>query len=155
MKKRSLTLAALFISMLLCHRASAQDYRFAAGIRLSNSTPTLNNSISAKYFATNRTAVEGLISFGSRFGIGALLEIHNDFATPGLKWFFGGGVYAGFQDGDAHVGPTGILGLDYTFPTAPVNLSVDWKPELDITPAINFVPDAFALTVRFAIGRPK
>jgi hypothetical protein len=153
MKKCSLTLAVLFIGVLITHRATAQDYRFAVGVRLSNSSPTLNNSISAKYFATDRTAVEGIVSFGSRFGIGALLEVHNNFSTPGLKWFFGGGAYAGFQDGDAYVGPTGILGIDYTFPSVPVNLSVDWKPELDITPDINFVPDAFALSVRFAIGR--
>jgi hypothetical protein len=155
MKLRSLTPAVVFIiGVLSSHRATAQDYRFAVGVRLSNSSPTLNNSITGKYFATDKTAVEGIISFGSRFGFGALLEIHNDFATPGLKWFYGGGAYAGFQDGDTYAGPTGILGIDYTFPNVPVNLSVDWKPELDITPDINFVPDAFALSVRFAIGRP-
>src|SRR5439155_16750248 len=128
-----------------------QDYRFAVGVRLSNSSPTLNNSVSAKYFATDRTAVEGLLSFGSRFGLGALLEIHNKFNTPGLTWFYGAGAYVGFQDHNTYLGPTGILGLDYKFPNVPVNLSIDWKPELDIIPDINFVPDAFAFTIRFAI----
>ena len=151
MKRISITLPVILISLVLCNRATAQSYRFAAGVRLSNSSPTLNNSISGKFFATDKTAIEGLISFGSRFGVGALLEIHNQFNTPGLSWFYGGGVYVGFQDGDTYLGPTGIVGLDYKFPNAPVNISLDWKPELDIIPDINFVPDAFAFTIRFVI----
>lgn len=151
MKRISLTLPVILISLFLCNRASAQDYRFALGVRLSNSSPTLNSSISGKYFATDRTAVEGLVSFGSRFGIGALLEIHNTLNAPGLTWFYGGGAYVGFQDHNTYLGPTGIVGLDYKFPDVPVNLSIDWKPELDIIPSVNFVPDAFAFTIRFAM----
>ena len=144
-----LTVTALFV--FISHQTSAQNYRLAMGIRLSNSTPTLNNSFSGKYFITERSAVEGMISFGSRFGMGALLEIHQPFAAQGFSWFYGGGAYVGFQDGDTYLGPTGILGLDYKFTNAPINLSLDWKPELDIIPDINFVPDAFALTVRFTL----
>ena len=130
---------------------SAQDYRFGIGVILSNATPTLNNSITGKYFITEKSAIEGLISFGSRFGIGALLEIYKPFDVEGLKWFYGGGAYVGFEDGDTYLGPTGIIGLDYKFKDIPLNLSLDWKPELDIIPDINFVPDAFALSVRFTI----
>ena len=150
---------ALFV--LFCLMASqllhAQDYRMALGIRLSNSTPTLNNSITGKYFVTNRTAIEGLVSFGSRFGLGGLLEIHNPLNVEGLRWFYGAGAYVGFESNPSQTffGPTGVIGLDYKFPNVPVNLSVDWKPELDIIPDINFVPDAFALSVRFAFASKK
>jgi hypothetical protein len=152
MNRITLIIAGTFLCMLFNRQATAQDYRFGLGIRLSNATPTLNNSISGKYFVTDRSAVEGLISFGSRFGMGALLEIHQPInGAPGLKWFYGAGAYVGWQDGDTYLGPTGALGLDYKFSNAPINLSVDWKPELDILPEINFVPDAFALTVRFTL----
>lgn len=127
----------------------AQDYRFAMGVRLSNSSPTLNNSISGKYFITDKSAVEGLVSFGSRFGMGALLEIHKPLSVEGLRWYYGAGAFVGFESGDTYLGPTGAIGLDYKFKSAPINLSLDWKPELDIIPDINFVPDAFGLTVRF------
>ena len=127
------------------------NYRFGLGVRLSNSTPTLNNSVTGKYFVTDRTAVEGLISFGTRFGLGGLLEIHKPTNIDGLKWFYGAGAYVGFENGDTYLGPTGILGLDYKFTNVPINLSLDWKPELDFLPDINFVPDAFALSVRFAL----
>lgn len=157
--KRSIVLLLLLAStVFISNHTFAQDppadYRFGIGIRLSNSTPTLNNSITGKYFITNKSAVEGLISFGSRFGMGALLEIYQPFNTPGLRWFYGAGAYVGFESDPSKTfaGPTGIIGLDYKFPTVPINLSVDWKPELDIIPDINFVPDAFALSVRFTLG---
>ena len=130
---------------------SAQAYRFGIGVRLSNATPTLNNSITGKYFITERSAIEGLVSFGSRFGVGGLLEIYKPFNVEGLSWFYGGGAYVGFEAGDTYLGPTGIIGMDYKFTNVPLNISLDWKPELDIIPDINFVPDAFALSVRFTI----
>jgi hypothetical protein len=151
MKRISITLPVILFIILVCQRASAQDYRLAAGVRLATSSPTLSTGISVKYFATDKTALEGIVSWGNRFGFGGLLEVHNKFSTPGLSWFFGGGAYVGFQDGDTYLGPTGIVGLDYKFTNAPVNLSLDWKPELDIIPDINFVPDAFALTIRFTL----
>lgn len=151
MKRISITLPVILLGMILCQRANAQDYRLAAGVRLSNSNPTLSSGISAKYFATDKTAIEALVTWGNRFGFGGLIEIHNKFNTPGLSWFYGGGVYVGFQEGDTYFGPTGVTGLDYKFTNAPVNLSLDWKPELDILPKINFVPDAFALTIRYTL----
>ena len=129
--------------------ASAQDYRVAIGVRLSNATPTLSNSITVKYNMNQKSAIEGLLSFGSRFGIGALYEVNNLTTVQGLNWFFGGGAYIGFEKGDTYLGPTGIIGLDYKFPNIPLNLSLDWKPELDLIPAINFVPDAFGFSARF------
>ena len=147
--KRIVPSLLVIAALISTNKLQAQDYRFALGVRLSNSTPTLNNSISGKYFVTEKTAVEGLVSFGSRFGMGALVQIHNPLSVEGLRWYYGGGVYVGFEDGDTYLGPTGALGLDYKFKTAPINLSIDWKPELDILPEINFVPDAFGLTVRF------
>ncbi|HUR10131.1 MAG TPA: hypothetical protein VM012_02110 [Flavitalea sp.] len=154
MKLLFISIVLVSASLLVVQRASAQDYRLALGIRLSNSTPTLNNSITGKYFITDRTAIEGLVSFGSRFGLGGLIEIHKPLNVAGLRWFYGAGAYVGFENNpsQSYFGPTGILGMDYKFSNVPINLSVDWKPELDIIPDINFVPDAFALSVRFTFS---
>jgi hypothetical protein len=134
----------------LSDRVSAQDYKVAIGVRFSSAAPTLSNSVSVKYFMDESNALEGLVSFGDRFGLGALYEKHQLIGgTPAFKWFYGGGGYIGFENGQTWLGPTGIVGLDYKFQNAPLNLSLDWKPELDIIPKINFVPDAFALTARF------
>ena len=149
---RKISFAVILITVLgICNQVSAQDYKVAIGIRLSSAAPTLSNSVSVKYFMNEKNAIEGLVSFGpTRFGIGGLFEIHQLIGNvPAFTWFFGGGGYVGFQSGNTYLGPTGVLGLDYKFQNAPINLSLDWKPELDILPGINFVPDAFAVTARF------
>ena len=143
--------AGFAVSASAQNEVPGPNYRLGLGVRLSNSSPTLINSITGKYFVTDRSAVEGIVSFGSRFGIGGLLEIHKPTNMDGLKWFYGAGAYVGFESGDTYLGPTGILGIDYKFTNVPINLSLDWKPELDIIPDINFVPDAFALSVRFTL----
>ncbi len=158
MRKILLTLlliGACFFTSLYAQQtetASSQDYKLGLGIRLSNATPTLSNSVSVKYIMPTGNALEGLISFGTRFGIGGLYEVQKPLnGTPGLKWYYGGGGYVGFQSGSTWLGPTGTIGLDYKFDKIPLNLSLDWKPELDILPKINFVPDAFGLSARFTL----
>lgn len=148
MMRTSLTFVILLVASTFFN-ASAQDYKVGVGIRLSNATPTLSNAVTVKYNMTQQHSLEGIISFGTRFGIGGLYEINKMTTVQGLNWFYGGGAYVGFQDGDTYLGPTGIIGLDYKFPNVPLNLSLDWKPELDFIPSINFVPDAFGFSARF------
>src|SRR5689334_3929080 len=76
--------------------ARAQDYKTALGIRLSNSAPMVNNSITLKHFLNERTAIEALFSFGDPLSIGGLVEVHKPLSTPGLRWFYGGGAYLAF-----------------------------------------------------------
>jgi hypothetical protein len=131
-------------------QVSAQDYKVGLGIRFSTPSPTLSNSVSLKYFINDHDAIEGLVSFGTRFGMGALFEVHQPIGSvQNLTWFYGAGGYVGFKYGVTYLGPTGAVGLDYKFQNVPINLSMDWKPELDIIPIINFVPDALGLSVRF------
>jgi hypothetical protein len=140
----------LLAASSLFDRAAAQDYKVAIGVRFSSASPTISNSVSVKYFMDESRALEGLVSFGSRFGLGALYEKHQLIGgTPAFTWFYGGGGFVGFENGQTWLGPMGVIGLDYKFSNAPLNLSLDWKPELDFIPTIDFVPDAFALTARF------
>lgn len=142
---------SLFLIVIACSsKLFAQDYKFGLGMRLSNASPTISNSVSAKYFIKDASALEALVSFGNRFGIGIQYEKHKPIGSEsGLCWFYGVGGYVGFQSGDTYLGPSGILGLDYKFKDVPLNLSLDWKPELDIIPKVNLVPDAFGLTARY------
>jgi len=156
MRKLLLTLLVTIVigaCSTLYAQDAGSDYKLGFGVRFSSPSPTLSNSVSIKYMMPTGNAIEGLISFGTRFGIGGLYEVHRTLnGTPGLKWFYGGGAYLGFQSGSTYLGPTGIVGLDYKFDRIPLNLSIDWKPELDIIPKINFVPDAFAITARFTLN---
>ena len=97
MKKKKLV---IFLVVLLVGSGTtlyAQDYKFGLGIRLSNAAPTLSNSITAKYFMNGQDALEAMVSFGTRFGVGVLYEKHRPLGEDGFQWFYGAGGYIGFQ----------------------------------------------------------
>jgi hypothetical protein len=150
MKKTGFVYALLLVIIVSASQAvQAQDYKFAAGIRFSSHDAVVNNSISVKYFTSPGVALEGLLSFGDPLAVGVLLEKHNNIGTPGLTWLYGAGVFAAFG-GDRYFGPQGIVGLDYKFQNIPLNLSLDWKPELSIIKKFSFEPAAVAISARFA-----
>lgn len=148
---KKLLLACL--SVCIMGMASAQEqtagYKTAVGIRLSNNDAIVNNSITVKHFFNGTMAIEGLLSFGDPVAIGALIELHKPIGTAsGLKWFYGGGAYFGFGSPN-NFGAQGILGLDYKIPSLPVNLSLDWKPELNFVRDFGFEPAAVGFSARF------
>jgi hypothetical protein len=143
------------ISLICFESLQAQSYKTAVGIRMSSRDPTVNNSVSFKHFFNETSAIEALLTFDKKTAIGALIEIHKPIpSADGLKWFYGAGAYLGF-DSDKNnpsrslMGAQGIVGLDYKFPALPLNLALDWKPELNIIDNINFEPSAIGFTMRF------
>ena len=139
--------------ILIAGNTQAQDYKTALGVRLSNDQAMVSNSVTIKHFLNERVALEGLLSFSDPVAIGALLAVHKSISgTEGLKWFYGGGAYVGFGKNSAF-GTQGVLGLDYKFTNIPLNLSLDWKPELNIIPDINFEPAAIGFSARFTFNR--
>jgi hypothetical protein len=141
----------VFIFGIFCftavQEASGQEYSNALGIRLSTSQATINQSVSYRRYLNENTAIEGLLSFDP-IAVGALYEKVYPLGAPGLQWFFGGGAYVAFS-GNNVFGAMGIVGLDYTIPSVPINLSLDWKPELNFINNVNFQASAVALSVRF------
>lgn len=156
-----LSLIVLSLGIFFANTATAQTstYKTALGVRLSSSPAIVSNSISLKHFLNESAAVEVLFSFGDPLALGALYQVHKPFAAEGFQWFYGGGGYLGFvktynpvkdrHETDPHFGAQGVLGLDYKFSNAPINLSIDWKPELNIVSDINFEPAAVGFTARF------
>jgi hypothetical protein len=150
-----LLLSGIFFATTL----SAQEYKTALGVRLSNSAAMVNNSVSLKHFLNESTAVEALLSFGDPLAIGALIEKHKPLSTAGVQWYYGGGGYVSFvktfvpaknaNETNVNFGAQGVLGLDYKFANLPLNLSLDWKPELNLVSDINFEPAAIGFTARF------
>ena len=142
---------------------SAQDYKSALGVRLSSSAAMVNNSVTFKQFINDKTAIEALFSFGDPLALGVLLEYHKPLAAAGLRYYYGAGGYLSFikttdvatqkSKTDPNFGAQGVIGLDYKFANVPLNLSLDWKPELNIVSDINFEPAAIGFTARFTFGK--
>lgn len=142
---------------------SAQDYKTALGVRLSSSNALQNNSISIKQFVSEKVAIEGLFTFGDPISLGALVETHKSLSPAGLSYFYGAGGYIAFlkkintttskTTTDPNFGAQGVIGLDYKFTNVPLNISLDWKPELNIVSDINFEPAAIGFSARFTFGK--
>jgi hypothetical protein len=156
---KKIFLLCFIISIFSVSNLKAQSYKTALGIRLSSKDAVQNNSVSFKHFLNEKTAIEALLTFDKNVAIGALVEFHKPVnSAEGLLWFYGGGAYLGFDSDDTDpdrnlMGFQGIVGLDYKFPNLPINLAIDWKPELNIIDNINFEPAAIGFTIRFAFGR--
>lgn len=128
--------------------ANAQPYKMALGVRIGSPDAVISTSATFKYFFSEKTAIEALLSFGDPFAVGVLVEKHNPLLTNGLNWFAGGGGYVGFS-GMRRAGLQGVLGLDYKIPAIPINFSIDWKPELNLSREFSFEPAAVGLSARF------
>lgn len=155
MKKIVLALT-LIISMTAL--SYAQDYQTAVGIRGG-----LSNGITAKKFLGDKSAVEGILSTRwSGFNITGLYEIHSDnaFDVERLNWYYGVGGHIGFWNGTyttwgtagtsyTVIGIDGIIGMEYNFMEIPINISLDWKPALNLVGNREFWPDGGAASVRY------
>ena len=134
--RRILVLAAVLLTGLLSQAqsksATGYDYTTALGVKVWD-----GGGISLKHFFTEKNAGELIGYFwsqGVRFT--GLYEIHGNINNaPGLRWYIGPGAHVGFynsKNGDgAFVGIDGVIGLDYKFNGAPINLSLDWQPSIE------------------------
>ena len=118
--------------------ARGSSYETALGVKFYPGAVTL------KHFIKSDVALEGIAYFFNRGArVTGLYEFHGDInGAPGLKWYVGPGAHVGFYNdhyyrdnykGTSYVGVgiDGVLGLDYKFNGAPINLSLDWQPSFE------------------------
>lgn len=152
----------LIFLIFYCIAADAQrNYKTSVGLRLGSS-----NGFSVKYFLDETDALEGMLATRWRgiivFG---LYQRHQTaFRIWELNFYYGAGAHLGFwneymhhpwfEDDVAHavVGIDGILGLEYTVPGIPFNISMDWKPAFNIASYTGFWLDVVGLSIRYNIN---
>lgn len=155
MKKFLFTLFLGGILITATFSAKAQ-YKNAAGVRIGDYT-----GVNFKTFIQQDRALDFILGFKDRDWYSAvrftgLYEVHNpiNFEYGSLRWYYGGGASVGgidykhTDDNDFLLSADGVLGLDYKFADAPINLSFDWKPALQFTPDADFKAGQFGLSVR-------
>ncbi len=130
--------------------ANSASYTNALGVKVWD-----GGGISYKHFLNSNNALE-LIGYFWRQGarITGLYEIHGPISgAPGLQWYIGPGAHIGFynsRNGDgAFAGIDGVLGLDFKFKGAPINLSLDWQPSFEFGDNRGFVGSWGGLGVRY------
>ena len=147
MKKVLFATSLLF---LLSVSTNAQEYTTAAGIRLGPNSPAIAPGFTIKHFLDERHALEGIVGINNGIGVCALYEWHFPVGqVPQLQWFAGAGAYAAYRYKTAYLGGAGIVGLDYKLADIPLNISVDWKPELNIIESVGFEASGVGFSARF------
>lgn len=154
MKIKTLLLVALLVVTAAGTTATAQSYKSAFGARLG-----YENGITLKHFLAPQSAVEGILSFSDHyFNITGMYEYQQPLKdAPGLDWFLGLGAHAGSiytKEYDAErrllAGIDIIGGVEYTFPTAPFVVTLDWKPSFNLSTAYNnYWYAGLALSLRY------
>ena len=156
--KKLLIIGIIMLSGALS--VNAQDYLTGIGLRGGTS-----NGVTIKHFLSEDNAVEGILSL--RWGgimVCGLYEFEKYMSTPGLSWYYGAGAHIGFwnstkndipwadvDDNYTVIGVDGIIGIEYTFDGFPINISLDWKPTLNLVGTTDFWGDEAAFSIRYTI----
>jgi hypothetical protein len=164
MKKQLVAVAmVLMISVTTASaqkNVTSQSYTTAFGVKFYPGAVTL------KHFIKPNAALEGIGYFWNRGArVTGLYEYHGDITgAPGLKWYVGPGAHVGFYnskayysgpfkdkyvDGGTSVGVDGVLGLDYKFKGAPINMSIDWQPSFEFGEFQGFVGNWGGIAIRY------
>ena len=148
----------LILSMLICLDSMAQGesaasthYKDAIGIRIGPSSPAIQSGITYRHFLNETNALEGLLSLSNGFGICALYEVHKPLPVENVQWFVGVGGYVSSINSSNYFGGAGLVGIDYIFPSIPLNLSIDWKPELNLAPRVFFEESGVGFSIRYTL----
>lgn len=160
LKMALIAVLVLGSSILVSAQSTSEYYSSAIGGRFG-----VANGITYKHFLTpGGHAIDGIVNFqGNRefgvFKVLGLYEIHDQIRVldyQGLLWYYGAGGGLGFytdkiEDSTAVAfSIEGVVGVDFKIPTAPINISLDWKPMLELSPHPGLKFDGFGLSLRFA-----
>lgn len=153
MKLKKIIFAGLLM-IAFTTSSKAQSYDTAFGVRLG-----YDSGLTLKHFFAPASAAEFILSASPRwFQLTGLYEYHQPVpGAPGLDWYVGlgahiGGIHKNKNDYDNAflLGADLIGGLEYVFPRAPFNVSLDWKPSFNFTNGYNdYWFSGFALSLRY------
>ncbi|HYK77748.1 MAG TPA: hypothetical protein VEV16_12295 [Daejeonella sp.] len=156
---KKLFLLCLTAGLILLAKTETQaqtTYKNAIGGRFGEA-----NGVTFKTFVNREDALDFILNFQSTghfsyFRLTGLYEVHKPIHNAeGLRYYYGGGATLGSRrdkrtdDSDLLASVDGVIGLDFKFDGAPINLALDWKPALVITPGTGFDARGLGLSVRF------
>lgn len=150
--KKLFTSVFAFLFILATTDSKAQLYDRAIGVRLGT-----YNGITYKTKVADNHAIDFSLNYAVRnnddsFYFTGLYEVHADAGhiLPNLLWFYGaGGSIGSRQHSGLLLAVDGVIGLDYKFEGEPINISLDWKPALELAPAGRLNMAGVGISVRY------
>ncbi|SOE21693.1 hypothetical protein SAMN06298216_2149 [Spirosomataceae bacterium TFI 002] len=157
MKKPLITIV-LLLSISL---AGTAQYQSAFGLRYNGGL-----GLTGKFNVKNNNALEAILTgYGNGVNLTMLWEKHmSAFSSSKWRWYVGPGGHMGYwtsgynkkwrpyaYESGINVGLDGIVGLEHTFSEIPLNISIDWKPSLNLIPSPNLGINNIGVSGRFVI----
>ncbi|MFA6758084.1 MAG: hypothetical protein WCR61_02020 [Bacteroidales bacterium] len=145
----------LLTAIIITNGVFAQDYTKAIGLRIGSSI-----GASYKQFMLPSQAIEGILDLDildsdkMKIKVTGIYQFYFDVDIDGLSLFAGPGASAGIYVGDSSgflMAIDGMAGVEYKFRNAPIALSFDWNPKVQIITNAGFKPDNFGLTIRYTL----
>lgn len=143
--------------LILTVAANAQDYNTGIGIRAGTS-----NGLTVKHFVSKNRVLEGIVATRwEGYNFTGLYQVYRQaFEVNRLNWFYGFGGHVGSFRGEEHrhydeedrywlFGIDGIIGMEYNFKDIPFNISLDWKPAIDLSGGFYPWGDEVAFSLRY------
>jgi len=129
MQKILIIISSLFIFSSVLN---AQKYDMSVGLRLGYPF-----GINAKMFLNEITAIEAtVLSDGNDLGVVGLMDFHQPCKrNENWQWYYGAGAHLGLDIFDGQgisLGLDAIAGAEYIFKEAPISISIDWIPSLNL-----------------------
>ncbi len=125
-------------------QSTGSNYRTAVGIKGYFGGPDIG-SVNLKHFIARDKAIEGGLLFADGFvALEGMYQWHAPIAgTSGLQWYVGPGVWLGStqrskNNSELYLAAKGVFGLDYKIQGAPINLALDFNPQLRLTQNTDF-----------------
>lgn len=140
--------AFTIISIITANAQSINSPNYTNAIGLRAGAPS---GLTFKHFNSSGNAWEGILGVWYRaFSVTVLYEKHAQaFGESGMRWYYGGGghvavagrgnyvrgdrYYYRYDNNDAAFGIDGIIGLEYKIPPIPFAISIDLKPNIEVT----------------------
>ena len=151
---RKLSFVLLLATTTIITHAQA-PYNRALGLKFPGGF-----SLTYKKFVSDTRNLEGQVTIWHKGFRAAGLYEFNFFTfdkLPELSWFVGPGAHLGFWKSEfkdtygsqIDLGVDGIIGLDYKFKDAPINVSVDWQPAVTLIGSAGFTPAFGGFAIRY------
>ena len=116
-----------FCFWLFSQPIEAQYYTDAAGLRGGTGA-----TMSYKKFVSSPIAFEAIVGSYDYdyFGLSVLFEKHEETGMNRVQWYWGVGPYLTTARNFSSWGAMGALGIDLSFESIPINLTLDWTPRI-------------------------
>jgi hypothetical protein len=153
--------SAILLAFIFPLSFSAQAPVNAIGLRGGWGT-----GVTFQHHLSDDRVVEILLNSRWRgYSLTGLYEVHKPLSDiEGVRWYYGVGAHIGFwsyyEDGPkwhndewqgkrSIIGADGILGIEYFFDEIPFQVSLDWKPAINLIGYSGFWGDEGALSIRY------